>query len=75
MARSVVELAGHVIDSLILPKVLDLITHLGGEFEILEIKVGQRREDRSYARVQINAPTVSELDQILARLKEHGALP
>jgi len=33
-----VEIAGHIIDSLILPKVLDEIAALGGRHEILEIK-------------------------------------
>ena len=47
MVNSIVELSGHIIDSLILPKVLDLITALGGEFEILEVQVGHRRTDRS----------------------------
>ncbi len=40
-----VELAGHIIDSLLLPKVLDEIMSQGGRFEILEISVGQRRQD------------------------------
>lgn len=31
MARSLVQLSGHIIDSLILPKVLDLIVNLGAE--------------------------------------------
>jgi len=75
MARSTVEISGHIIDSLILPKVLDIIINLGAEFEILDIKVGHRRADRSYALVQIDAPTPMLLDRVLARLKEHGALP
>jgi lysine-ketoglutarate reductase/saccharopine dehydrogenase-like protein (TIGR00300 family) len=75
MANSVVELSGHIVDSLILPKVLDLITNLGGEFEILEIQVGHRRTDRSYAKISIEGPNREVLDQILARIKEHGALP
>ncbi len=75
MALSTVEISGHIIDSLILPKVLDIIINLGAEFEILDIKVGQRRADRSYARVQIDAPTPALLDRVLAKLKEHGALP
>jgi lysine-ketoglutarate reductase/saccharopine dehydrogenase-like protein (TIGR00300 family) len=75
MAQSVVEISGHIIDSLILPKVLDLIINLGGEFEILDIKIGNRRADRSYARIQIDAPTAALLDRVLAKLKEHGALP
>ena len=75
MAQSVVEISGHIIDSLILPKVLDLIINLDGEFEIPDIKIGNRRADRSYARIQIDAPTSALLDRVLAKLKEHGGLP
>lgn len=75
MAQSVVELSGHIIDSLILPKVLDLINSLGGEFEILEIEVGHRRKDRSFAKISIESTNQQTLDHILAKVKEHGALP
>lgn len=75
MARSVVQLSGHIIDSLILPKVLDLIINLGAEFEIQEFQVGQRRADRSHARILVEAPSQEVLEQVLARIKEHGALP
>ena len=75
MARSIVEISGHIIDSLILPKVLDLIISLGAEFEILEVQIGQRRSDRSYARIQIETGTPALLDRVVAKLKEHGALP
>jgi lysine-ketoglutarate reductase/saccharopine dehydrogenase-like protein (TIGR00300 family) len=75
MARSIVEISGHIIDSLILPKVLDLIINLGAEFNILEVQIGHRRSDRSYARIQIDAETPVLLDQIVAKLQEHGALP
>jgi hypothetical protein len=75
MARRVVQITGHIIDSLILPKVLDLIDHLGAEFEILEIQVGRRRDDRSSARIQVETPSVELLDHVLAKIGEHGALP
>jgi lysine-ketoglutarate reductase/saccharopine dehydrogenase-like protein (TIGR00300 family) len=75
MPHSIVEISGHIIDSLILPKVLDLIINLGAEFEILEVKIGHRRADRSYARIQIEAATPALLESVLARIKEHGALP
>lgn len=75
MPRSVVEISGHIVDSLILPKVLDLIIHLGAEFEILEVEIGKRRADRSRARIQIDAATAELLEQVLAKIKEHGALP
>ena len=75
MARTVVELSGHIIDSLILPKVLDLIVNLGAEFDILDIQVGHRRADGSHARIQIDAESAELLDQVLAKIREHGARP
>lgn len=75
MPRSIVQVSGHIIDSLILPKVLDLIIALGAEFEILDIHVGHRRTDRSQARIQIDAPTPELLERVLAKVKEHGAIP
>jgi lysine-ketoglutarate reductase/saccharopine dehydrogenase-like protein (TIGR00300 family) len=75
MPRSIVEVSGHIIDSLILPKVLDLIISLGADFEILDIHIGHRRADRSYARIQIDASTPTLLEDVLAKIKEHGALP
>jgi lysine-ketoglutarate reductase/saccharopine dehydrogenase-like protein (TIGR00300 family) len=75
MPQSVVQVSGHIIDSLILPKILDLIISLGAEFEILEIQIGHRRSDRSHARIQVEAPTPALLEVVLAKIKEHGALP
>ena len=75
MPRSIIQIAGHIIDSLILPKVLDLIIKLGAEFEILDIQIGHRRADRSYARIQVDAATQELLERVLAKIKEHGALP
>ena len=49
MFSETVVLRGHIIDSLILPKVLDQILTQGGDFKIGEIKIGQNRVDQSYA--------------------------
>ncbi len=70
-----IELSGHIIDSLILPKVLDEITTLGGEFDIVDINIGHRRNDRSYARLRVTAPTADDLDEILSAVGHHGAVP
>jgi lysine-ketoglutarate reductase/saccharopine dehydrogenase-like protein (TIGR00300 family) len=75
MPRSIVQISGHIIDSLILPKVLDLIINLGAEFEILEVQIGHRRADRSNAKIQIEASSQALLETVLAKVKEHGALP
>jgi lysine-ketoglutarate reductase/saccharopine dehydrogenase-like protein (TIGR00300 family) len=70
-----VELAGHIIDSLLLPKVLDHITAAGGSFKIEQISVGQARQDPSYALIEVHAPSADRLQQILADIADHGAVP
>ena len=50
-----VEVRGHIVDSLLLPKILDRILQMGGTFEIRECRIGARRVDPSYARIAIRA--------------------
>src|SRR3990167_5439873 len=75
MASETVQLSGHIIDSLILPKVLDEIMDLSGTFEILEIAIGKRKTDPSTARLRIHAPSQRHLETILRRLSRLGAVP
>ncbi len=70
-----VELSGHIIDSLILPKVLDIITGLGGTFELKQISIGQARHHPSYAKIEIHASTAEQLNEILNEIYDHGARP
>src|SRR6188768_3453333 len=69
-----VELAGHIIDSLLLPKVLDHITAGGGAFRIEQITIGQARQDPSYALIEVRAPSADRLQTILADIADHGAV-
>jgi len=73
MATETIHLAGHIIDSLILPKVLDEIVELGGDFSIEEIRVGRTRRQTSRAVIRVSAPTVEVLQRILNRAKRQGA--
>jgi lysine-ketoglutarate reductase/saccharopine dehydrogenase-like protein (TIGR00300 family) len=66
---------GHIIDSLLLPKILDRILQMGGTFEIRECEIGARRVDPSFARIAVRADSASDLDAILGDLIEHGATP
>jgi lysine-ketoglutarate reductase/saccharopine dehydrogenase-like protein (TIGR00300 family) len=70
-----VEIAGHIIDSLILPKVLDIILNRGGTFVIKQFAIGQSRVDPSYALVEVRAPDQESLLDILAEISDHGAVP
>jgi len=73
MPSETVELRGHIIDSLILPKVLDGILTRGANFKIAEIRIGQSRVDQSYARIEVSAASDAMLGDILLRLRQHGA--
>ncbi|MBI1901876.1 MAG: TIGR00300 family protein [Planctomycetia bacterium] len=70
-----VEIRGHIIDSLLLPKILDVIIGRGGAFRIKRITIGQARQDPSYAVVEVSAPTAAALAEILAQIADHGATP
>ena len=69
------EIRGHIIDSLILPKVLDCISANGGSFRIKQIAIGQARNDPSYALVEVRAGDAAALDVILGQIADHGAVP
>ena len=69
-----VELQGHIIDSLLLPKVLDEILTRGGTYVMKEIKLGKRQIDPSYTRIEIKADSQEQLNEILAAIHEHGAV-
>jgi hypothetical protein len=70
-----VEISGHIIDSLILPKVLDSITANGGRFRIANVTIGQSRHDPSYAVIEVSAPTEAVMEKVLAQIADHGAVP
>jgi len=70
-----VQISGHIIDSLILPKVLDLITAGGGSFRIKKISIGQARNDPSFALVEVRASSAERLANILGQIADHGAVP
>ena len=67
-----ISLTGHIIDSLILPKVMDEILAHRGQFNIRQIRVGQEQSDPSYARIEVSAETAEQLEEIIARLRQHG---
>jgi lysine-ketoglutarate reductase/saccharopine dehydrogenase-like protein (TIGR00300 family) len=70
-----VELQGHIIDSLLLPKVLDEILTHGGNYTIKDIRIGQHQNDPSYARIEVRADSASALQEILDAIHDHGAVP
>ncbi len=72
MDTEAVEISGHIIDSLILPRVLDEIVEAGADYHIAQFEVGKSHDDPSFARIEISAER-AVLDRLLGRLADLGA--
>jgi hypothetical protein len=67
------KLRGHIIDSLILSKLLDEITNMGVLCYAKEVRVGRRREDMSEALFVIEENDPEKLEEAIRIAKKHGA--
>jgi lysine-ketoglutarate reductase/saccharopine dehydrogenase-like protein (TIGR00300 family) len=74
VVEETVTLEGHLIDSDILKKVFDRVVLEGGEFEVVEFRVGRTNADPSSASVAVKAPDPRALDRILEGLAYLGAV-
>ncbi|MEK7216751.1 MAG: TIGR00300 family protein, partial [Chloroflexota bacterium] len=72
MPTETVELEGHIIDSLLLPRVLDTILAAGAEFEIEEVRIGHRRGEPSFARIRVQTGDQAVMDALLRELQAQG---
>ena len=60
-ASETVEISGHLMDSGILSRVLDDIREYGGDYVIEHVEIGHDKDDTSYARLVVTAPTTTTL--------------
>ena len=72
MATEVVEVEGHIIDSLILAKVLDAILDAGAEYRIVDVEIGRASTDTSRARIEVHGDE-DVLTTLITELQLHGA--
>ena len=75
MASEHVTLEGHIIDSRTLPNALDEIVDLGAAFEIVDLQIGIKHGDPSFARIKVTAESEDDLLRVIERLRQHGANP
>ena len=69
----VIEVEGHIIDSLTLPKIMDTILDMGASYNIEDIKIGNKKEESSYARLCISAEDDEIMSKILEKVTKQGA--
>ena len=72
MAVEIVEVEGHIIDSLILAKVMDVILASGADYRMIDVEIGKTNADPSRARLEIEADD-DTLATLLVELQVHGA--
>lgn len=68
------KLRGHIIDSLILSKILDKISGYGVSCYTIDVKVGAKREDLSEAIFVIETEDKELMEKAVKYAKKHGAL-
>ncbi|MGH9273982.1 MAG: TIGR00300 family protein, partial [Acidimicrobiales bacterium] len=72
MATETIELTGHIVDSLLLAKVLDVIVDAGVAYELAEVDIGRTNIDPSRAQIELEGEQ-GDLDRLIDRLQLHGA--
>jgi lysine-ketoglutarate reductase/saccharopine dehydrogenase-like protein (TIGR00300 family) len=73
MPTEVVEVEGHIIDSLTLAKVMDVILAAGADYRMLDVDIGKTNVDTSRARLEVSATDDATLDALLVELQAQGA--
>jgi lysine-ketoglutarate reductase/saccharopine dehydrogenase-like protein (TIGR00300 family) len=73
MASAEIELRGHIIDSLTLPRVLGAIEDAGAHFQVRKMTIGGSETETSYARIEVTAEDDERLEDLLGELRQLGA--
>lgn len=68
-------LEGHIVDSLILPKVLDLVLERGADYRLVDVDIGRTSTDPSRAVIEVTAPDQESLLALAEAIQVHGANP
>ncbi|MDC0187468.1 TIGR00300 family protein [Candidatus Nitrosopelagicus sp.] len=69
----IIEVRGHLIDSLVLTKIFDRVMDLEGKFEVMRISVGKLKTDESYAKLRVIGKNSTHLNEIMTALHREGA--
>ncbi|MDA8392865.1 MAG: TIGR00300 family protein [Actinomycetota bacterium] len=72
-ATETVEMQGHIVDSLTLAKVLDIVVGAGAEYTLDEVELGRTSSDPSRGRRSITADDDVALATLLDQIHLHGA--
>ncbi|MBD1901289.1 TIGR00300 family protein [Trichocoleus sp. DQ-A3] len=69
-----IRLEGHLLDSGLINRALDLVVENGGSFQVLNFSLGEQRQSTSSAEVKVSAPSHDVMEAILSQLIDLGAV-
>ncbi|MBD1870495.1 TIGR00300 family protein [Oculatella sp. FACHB-28] len=69
-----IRLEGHLLDSGLINRALDLVVEGGGSFQVLNFDLGEQRQSTSSAEVKVSAPSHDVMEKIMSQLIDIGAL-
>jgi lysine-ketoglutarate reductase/saccharopine dehydrogenase-like protein (TIGR00300 family) len=72
MPTETIEVTGHIVDSLLLAKILDTILEAGCDYEIVDVSIGKTSLDPSSAHIAVTGDD-DVLGPLLDELQVHGA--
>jgi lysine-ketoglutarate reductase/saccharopine dehydrogenase-like protein (TIGR00300 family) len=71
----VIRMDGHLLDSGLINRALDIVVEAGGSFQVLNFNLGVQRQSTSSAEVKVTAPSHDVMETIMTQLIDLGALP
>jgi lysine-ketoglutarate reductase/saccharopine dehydrogenase-like protein (TIGR00300 family) len=71
----VLSLEGHLLDSGLLDRALELTVENGGSFQILNFQLGKQRQSTSRSEIRVSAPDADVLGNLVGQLIELGSVP
>ena len=74
MATQRIQVDGHIVDSLILAKILDTVLEAGADYVIEQFAIGKTTKDPSHALLELTGDE-DTLAQLVEDLRVHGAHP
>jgi lysine-ketoglutarate reductase/saccharopine dehydrogenase-like protein (TIGR00300 family) len=69
-----IQLEGHLLDSGLINRALDLVVESGGSFQVLNFRLGEQRQSTSFAEIRVTAPDHEVMETIMAQLIDMGAV-
>jgi len=75
IASRVLSLEGHLLDSGLLDRALELTVENGGSFQILHFQLGKQRQSTSRSEIRVSAPGADVLGNLVGQLIELGSVP